>query len=100
MKWAMKNGYSEIEICYDYQGIEKWAVGEWKTNHILTQKYAQFMAKSGENVRIDFRKVKAHSGNYYNEQADKLAKAALTQTKGIPGFERDNEEMKAGKLKK
>ncbi len=100
VKWAMKNGYSEIEICYDYQGIEKWAVGEWKTNHIMTQKYAQFMAKSGENVRIDFRKVKAHSGNYYNEQADKLAKAALTQTKGIPGFERDNEEMKAGKLKK
>ena len=27
VKWAVKNGYDNIELNYDYEGIEKWAVG-------------------------------------------------------------------------
>lgn len=30
VKWAVKNGYDNIELRYDYEGIEKWAVGEWE----------------------------------------------------------------------
>lgn len=84
VQWAVKHGYPEIEICYDYQGIEKWAAGEWKTNHELTKKYAQFMTRHRQNMTISFRKVKAHSGDLYNEQADQLAKRALTEGNGIP----------------
>ncbi len=84
VKWAAKNGYKSIELRYDYVGIEKWARGEWKTNHVLTGKYAAYMKHMEEYVQISFQKVKAHSGDLYNEEADKLAKAALTGEKGIP----------------
>lgn len=35
VKWAVKNGYDNIELHYDYEGIEKWAVGEWKAKNTL-----------------------------------------------------------------
>lgn len=88
VKWAVKNGYDNIELHYDYEGIEKWAVGEWKAKNTLTQKYAAFMNEQQSIIRIDFQKVKAHSGNFYNEEADRLAKKALTEGKGIPKIKR------------
>ena len=42
------------------------------------------MQRKQTQIRISFQKVKAHSGDYYNEQVDKLAKAALTEADGIP----------------
>ncbi len=84
VQWAAKHGYSELAIRYDYQGIEKWAVSEWQAKNPLTQKYAQFMKKSMESITIYFQKVKAHSGNFYNEQVDQLAKNALINGNGIP----------------
>ena len=84
VQWGIKKGYRTIELHYDYMGIEKWATGAWKANHILTQKYSQFMAGRRKFIEIVFCKVKAHSGDYYNEQVDQLAKRALTETEGIP----------------
>lgn len=84
VKWCDKNGYSAIKICYDYFGIEKWATGEWKAKNTLTQKYAAFMQENGKKIRISFKKIAAHTGNKYNEEADKLAKAALLGKNGIP----------------
>ena len=84
VKWCDKNGYSAIEICYDYLGIEKWATGEWKAKNSLTQKYATFMKENGKKISISFKKIAAHTGNKYNEEADKLAKAALVEGNGIP----------------
>ena len=88
VKWAVKNGYDNIELNYDYEGIEKWAVGEWKAKNTLTQKYAAFMKEQQSIIRIAFQKVKAHSGDFYNEEADRLAKKALTEGKGIPKIKR------------
>ena len=34
-------------------------------------------------IKIVFQKVKAHSGDHYNDEADKLAKSALTDGKEI-----------------
>lgn len=42
------------------------------------------MKEQQSNIRISFQKVKAHSGDFYNEEADRLAKKALTEGKGIP----------------
>lgn len=84
VKWSEKNGYSGIKICYDYLGIEKWALGEWKAKNALTQKYAEFMRENSKKLNISFQKIAAHTGNKYNEEADKLAKVALTEGKGIP----------------
>lgn len=84
VKWCDINGYSAVQICYDYMGIEMWATGGWKTNNSLTQKYAAFMKESSARIRISFRKIAAHTGDKYNEEADKLAKAALVEGSGIP----------------
>lgn len=84
VQWGINKGYKAIELHYDYMGIEKWATGAWKTNHPLTQKYAEFMKGRQKFIAITFCKVKAHSGDRYNEQADQLAKKALAETEGIP----------------
>ncbi len=84
VKWCEVNGYSAVELCYDYKGIEMWATGGWKAKNDLTQKYAAFMQESGRKLHITFRKIAAHTGNKYNEEADKLAKTALVEGNGIP----------------
>lgn len=88
VKVAMTNNYKRLEIRYDYQGIEKWVTGEWRSRTELTQKYARAMREWGRNVDICFTKVAAHSNVYYNELADKMAKTGLTQGKGIPKVRR------------
>jgi ribonuclease HI len=84
VKWCIKNNYPAIDIRYDYSGIEMWATGKWKTNNPLTQKYAAYMRQNGQRIKISFTKIAAHTGDYYNEMADKLAKKALTEGDGIP----------------
>ena len=84
VKTAMLNGYQEIELCYDYEGIEKWVTGSWRSKTELTQKYAQSMREWGKSIRIFFTKVEAHSNVAYNELADQTAKRGLTEGDGIP----------------
>lgn len=84
VRTAMVNGYGEIEICYDYEGIEKWVTGEWKSKTELTQKYTASMRKWGQDIGIFFTKVAAHSNVAYNELADETAKRGLTEGSGVP----------------
>lgn len=88
VKTAMLNGFRGIEICYDYQGIEKWVTGEWRSKTELTQKYAQAMGDWGKSIEIRFRKVAAHANVEYNELADRLAKSGLREGNGVPKVER------------
>ena len=92
VKCAMANGFSEIEIRYDYQGIEKWVTGDWKAKTELTRKYAAAMQGWGRKLRIHFTKVPAHSNVKFNELADKLAKTGLLEGNGVPAA-RPFEEM-------
>lgn len=98
VKVAMINNYRRLEIRYDYQGIEKWVTGEWRSRTELTQKYAGAMREWGRSIGISFTKVAAHSNVYYNELADKMAKTGLTMGKGIPRVRRfeDMEELQGG----
>lgn len=75
--FCLRNGIDEVEIYHDYEGIGKWADGEWKAKNPLTQAYAGYVAKARGRMNISFVKVTAHAGNKYNELADKLAKEAL-----------------------
>ena len=84
VKWAMINGYREIELRYDYAGIEKWVQGEWKAKNELAQNYAAAMNEWKKNIHISFLKIAAHSNNKYNDMADELAKSALLNANGIP----------------
>lgn len=83
-RWALVNGFKEIEIRYDYEGIEKWVTGVWQAKNELTSKYAQFMRNQENAIRIDFTKVLAHSNNKYNDMADKMAKKGLEEGNGVP----------------
>lgn len=75
--WAIKNGYKKIIVYYDYLGIEKWALGEWRTNKPVSMDYAESFKKLAPKIDIEFVKVKAHSGVEFNELADQLAKDAF-----------------------
>lgn len=99
VKVAMFNHYKRLEIRYDYQGIEKWVTGEWRSRTELTQKYARAMREWGQNIDLRFTKVAAHSNVYYNELADKMAKTGLVRGEGIPkvrGLEDMREEPRSG----
>ncbi|MDE5893384.1 MAG: ribonuclease H family protein [Acetatifactor sp.] len=84
VRWAIKNGFSQIELRYDYEGIEKWVTGAWKSRTELTQKYAAAMRRWKKDIQMRFTKVTAHSSVYYNELADRLAKDGLVERDEIP----------------
>ncbi len=80
---AIKSGYKAIEIYYDYQGIESWVTGAWKSKNDLTRSYSMTMKGWMSHIDIRFKKVDAHTGVKYNELADKMAKKG-SETVGIP----------------
>ncbi len=84
VKTAMMNDFSEVEICFDYQGIEKWVTGEWRAKNPLTQKYAAAMQDWRKDIHIIFTKVAAHTNVKYNELADQMAKRGLQDANGVP----------------
>lgn len=80
MNYALENGYKFLILHYDYEGIEKWATGSWKRNKEATVKYYNFYSETKEKLKVTFVKVKAHTGDKYNEMADKLAKEATIKS--------------------
>ncbi len=77
MGYCILNGVSTLEICYDYEGVEKWCTGAWKTNKDGTKRYKEYYDSLKNVLDVTFTKVKGHSGDKYNDMADKLAKKAL-----------------------
>jgi ribonuclease HI len=72
IQWCTKHNITQIQICFDYAGIEAWATGKWKAKQILTQRYAAFIKGCG--INIVWKKIAAHTGVEWNEYADSLAK--------------------------
>ena len=80
MAFALKNQgkFKELWIFHDYSGIEMWCTGKWKTKQAGTEAYKKYyQEKIRGNIDVRFKKVKAHSGDRYNDKADELAKKAL-----------------------
>lgn len=77
MQYALDRGIDKIAIYYDYEGIAKWCVGEWKTNKEGTKAYKAFYEEAIKKLKIKFVKVTGHSNDKYNDMADGLAKEAL-----------------------
>ncbi len=80
MKEAIKLGCKKITIYHDYEGIAKWCEGSWKTNKEGTIAYKAFYDSIKDKLKVEFIKVKGHSGDKYNDLADELAKAAIFTT--------------------
>ncbi len=77
MQYALDYELPAITIYHDYEGISKWPLGLWKANKEGTKAYVNFYNEVAKTVKIKFVKVKGHSGDKYNNMADKLARAAL-----------------------
>ena len=88
VEYAIANGYDSIAIYYDYMGIEKWANGEWKANKPGTKRYVEKMKDYRKKIYIHFIKVLAHSGDTFNDEADRLAKKAARCCVAFEGMER------------
>lgn len=76
MDYAIKHGYKELRLHYDYIGIEMWAKGQWKRNNPATVGYKEYYDSIKDKLTVKFVKVDAHTGDKYNEMADTLAKEA------------------------
>ena len=79
LKYALKNGYKHVTIYHDYAGLAQWATGNWKANQPYTKAYAEAVKTISKSVKIDFIKVKGHSGNTFNNSADGLASQAIKE---------------------
>jgi len=79
MEWAIAQGESQLTIYYDYQGIQAWAEGDWRANKPISKYYAAQFQLLQTKIAVHFKKVKAHTGDTYNELADQLAKQGANQ---------------------
>ena len=61
VRTAMVSGFGQVELRYDYEGIEKWVTGQWRSKTELTGLYAASMREWGKKIKICFTKVAAHS---------------------------------------
>lgn len=77
MEFAVEKKCNKLIIYHDYEGIAKWCQGFWKTNKQGTIEYKEYFDSIKNLINIEFVKVKGHSGDKYNELADKLAKGAI-----------------------
>lgn len=80
MVYCINSGIKEVTICYDYSGIEMWALGSWKRNNIFTKGYHDFYQCRKDRLKVHFMKIKGHSGDKWNERADILAKEGLEES--------------------
>ncbi len=75
--YAIHKKYKKIYILHDYDGLGKWITGEWRLNNLISVDYFDEINKRKKDIEVKYIKVKGHTGNTYNEIADKLAKNEL-----------------------
>ncbi len=97
MQYCIDNDIKSLDLYYDYEGIEKWCTGEWKTNKDGTKAYKQFFDSIKSDLKVTFYKVAAHTGDTYNELADQLAKSAIRGDKA-PEISYGANSMTANKI--
>ena len=78
MKWLDAHDKKGV-ICHDYEGIARWAKGEWQAKSNIAKQYVA--AAKPFLHRVQFEKVAAHTGVKWNELVDKLAKEAIAKAR-------------------
>ena len=78
MRWLDAHDKTGV-ICHDYEGIARWAKGEWQAKSNIAKQYVA--AAKPFLHRVQFEKVAAHTGVKWNELVDKLAKEAIAKAR-------------------
>ncbi|MCS7298015.1 MAG: RNase H family protein [Bacteroidia bacterium] len=73
LRWCVRHKVTNCIIYHDYEGLARWARGEWKARTPLTRRYVKFLQQVP--VQIEWIKVPAHQGLHWNEVADALAQS-------------------------
>ena len=77
LRYCLEKGIPALEIHHDYEGLGCWADGSWRAAKPGTQRYAAECQEAAKTMKLQFVKVKGHSGDAYNDRADALARKAL-----------------------
>lgn len=77
INYAIKQGIKELDLYYDYRGIEEFYTGAYKASKELPLIYQEFAQNAKKKIKVNFHKVKSHTNNKYNDLVDLLAKEAL-----------------------
>ena len=73
MNIAMALNIKKLTIYHDYIGISQWFKGNCKTNKKGIIRYCEVCEYIKKHIDVNFVHVKGHSGDYYNDIADRLA---------------------------
>lgn len=73
---CLNMGIHEINLYFDYSGIENYAAGSWAARTPLAKYYRDTLDLLQDDITIHFLKVEGHTGIEGNELADYLAKEA------------------------
>lgn len=76
---AASFGVKKLVLKYDCKAIADTANGKYKKSDILGEWFHNIYLKRREDIKIKLKKVKAHSRDKYNEEADVLARKAMQQ---------------------
>lgn len=77
MHAARKYGIEEINLFFDYAGIENWSAGYWKARTPLARYYSDTADLMATWLHVHYCKIDGHTGIIGNEIADLLAKEAV-----------------------
>lgn len=54
--YAIYKGFETVVIHHNYDGLEYWATGEWKTKKEIAKSYAYLIGQKSEKINIEFIK--------------------------------------------
>ena len=80
LSWLRRSGRQGV-ICHDYEGIARWAKGEWEATKPVAIRYKDAVRAYPD---AKFEKVPAHSGVKWNEVVDERAKKAILRARNEP----------------
>ncbi len=80
LAWCQAHGIAAVTVYFDYQGLASWVEGAWKTTTPFTRAYVEQVQALG--MTLTWHKVRAHSGEKYNELVDQLAREAARSAQG------------------